>query len=166
MNPNATMKLDISGMGLVFYSPFAARHIKDGEDYLASTFEDPRNVQEQAQRGELVGVNVGTPGSFILSFFDGYPAAEVLERMAYKLRLGIQVRDGRLCVRDLFDLMNWSADSPTTQCLEIEDGSYHLTLLSSDPPSGVLGDNQLILVYLQKLDEFPQLHYEGVPTLC
>lgn len=34
------------------------------------------------------------------------------------------------------------------------------------PSSGVLGDDQVIEVFLQELEELPPLSRSGIPTLC
>lgn len=166
MNTIKTINLSISGMGVIFYSPFAALGIQDGDDYLASNFESPSQVQEQAITGKIVGVSVGTPGDFVFEIYPDYPTEDRVALHEYKLRVGVEVRDRRLCIRDLFDLMDWSQVVPESQTIEVDDGFYHLTLLSSTPPSGLLGDHQIVEGYLHRLDEMPKLKFNGVPTLC
>ena len=123
-------------------------------------------VQSHIQKGTIVGFATGTPGRFDLQFHSGYPDDVVLTEADFKLRLGLHCVGGVVCVRDLYDLMDWSPDCPPEQVFELSDGYYHVTLCSNAPPSGVLGDDQKIDVYLQPLDEFPQLAKEGMPTLC
>lgn len=166
MNIEKTIDLDISGFGLIFYSPFAALGIGEGEDYLESGFENPSEVEKQALEGRIVGVSTSSPGRFVLHVQDGYPPNDMLSQYEYKLRLGVEVRDQILCIRDLFDLMRWSAECPAEQKVALENGFYHITLLSNDPESEGLEDKQRVLVYLQKLDEMPKLRFNGVPTLC
>jgi hypothetical protein len=166
MSIEKTIELEISGFGLIFYSPFAALGIEEGEDYLETGFENPSEVESQALEGRIVGVSTSSPGTFFLQIHEGYPLNEMLDAYKYKLRLGVEVRDGVLCIRDLFDLINWSAECPAEQKLNLDNGFYHITLLSNDPESEILGDDQYILTYLQKLDEMPKLRFSGVPTLC
>lgn len=166
MNKIKTINLSLAGMGFILYSPFAVSEIMDGDDYLASNFENPIQVQEQALQGKIVGISLGTPGDFIFEIYPDYPTEEQMARHQYKLRAGIEVRDKKLCIRDLFDLMNWSAEISDDQSIEMVDGFYHITLLSSTPVSGLLGDNQTIEIYLHKLNEMPKLRFQGVPTLC
>lgn len=45
----------------------------------------------------------------------------------------------------------------------LDDGYYHVTLFGGMPDSGILGDNQTINIYLQKLDAMPDIKYNGVP---
>jgi hypothetical protein len=161
-----SMRLDITGLGFIIYSPFAAASIRPGEDYLEKEFLDPARVEKQALEGKIVGVSTGTPGRFLLEIHEGYPADEVLDKYGYKLRLGVEVRGRTLCIRDLYDLLKWNPECPVNQCIDLDDGYYHVTLLSREPESGVLGEDQDVLVYLQKLSEMPKLRFNGVPTLC
>jgi hypothetical protein len=62
--------------------------------------------------------------------------------------------------------MDWAAEFPPEQSIQLGPGIYHVTLMSDLPTSGVLGDDQEIDVYFQALDEFPALAREGIPTLC
>ena len=158
--------LDIAGLGLIFYSPFFVASIRDGEDYFENNFSNPEDVEKHALAGSIVGVSTGTPGRLYLELYSGYPTDAEVESAEYKLRLGLEVRDRTLCIRDLFDLMRWESQCPQAQTFELDDGFYHITLLSSEPPSGVLGEDQVIKVYLQQLPEMPKLRYNGVPTLC
>jgi hypothetical protein len=166
MSIEKSIELNLAGSGFIFYSPFAASGILDGEDYLASGFENPSEVEKQALEGRIVGVSTGSSGTFLLDVHDGYPLSEMQSEYKYKLRLGVEVRGRVLCIRDIFDLIDWSVECPVQQKIELENGFYHITLLSNDPASGILGDNQEVLVYLQKLSEMPQLRFNGVPTLC
>lgn len=161
-----SFELEIVGFGFIFCSPFSTSGVTEGEDYLESNFENPDQVEQQAREGKIVGVSTGTPGRFVFRVYEGYPPNEDLDSYRYKLRLGVEVRDRELQIRDLFDLMEWTDDCPSEQRIELDDGFYHITLMSNDPQSGILGDNQCISIYLQKLNEMPELNIRGVPTLC
>jgi hypothetical protein len=158
--------LNIAGVGIVFYSPDAVEHIPEGSDYLASNYTSEEQVQAHVQKGSIVGFATGSPGVFILKFHVGYPDERSLQESHFKLRLGLHCRGDVVCFRDLYDLMDWRAECPPDQIIELEDGFYHVTLCSNRPPSGVLGDQQDIHVYFQKLDTFPRLSKVGIPTLC
>lgn len=158
--------LDISGMGIVFYSPQFAKHIAEGSDYLTSNYTSEQQVQFHIQKGTIVGFGTGSPGTFILKFHSGYPDENRLQACEFKLRLGLHCVGGAVCFRDLFDLLQWQSSCPPGQTIELNDGFYHVTLSSDLPASGVLGDNQTINVHLQKLDAFPNLAKQGIPTLC
>jgi hypothetical protein len=158
--------LQVSGLGIVFHSPKSAEHISEGEDYLERNYSSEEQVQSHIQRGTIVGFGTGSPGTFLLRFHSGYPNEDFLQECDFKLRLGLQCTGGVVCFRDLYDLMDWRAECPPNQSLQLVDGMYHVTLCSNRPSSGILGDNQQIRVYLQMLDTFPHLATKGVPILC
>jgi len=161
-----TVKLEIQGLGIIFYSPFAAARVKEGEDYLSSHYSNAEDVGPHIRSGTIVGFGTGSPGTFVLRFFAGYPEPETVASLEFKLRLGIEIRDGTLCVRDLYDLLQWTGACPPEQTLSLDDGFYHVTLCGAVPASGILGDNQTILVYLNHLPAMPALKVDGIPTLC
>ncbi len=158
--------LDISGLGIVFHSPVFAGHIPEGTDYLTSNYTTDEQVQSHIQRGTIVCFGTGTPGSFILEFHSGYPENEFLQSCEFKLRLGLHCSGGVVCFRDLYELMDWHADCPLDHTLELDDGFYHVTLCSNPPASGILGDDQVVQMYFNKLAEFPKLAKQGIPSLC
>jgi hypothetical protein len=158
--------LDIAGLGVVFHSPIFAEHIPEGGNYLASNYTTEQDVQSHIQKGTIVCFGTGTPGTFILTFHSGYPEEGFLQSCEFKLRLGLHCSGGVVCFRDLYELLDWRAECPADRTLELDDGFYHITLCSNAPPSGVLGDNQEVFVYLQKLPEFPKLAKQGNPSLC
>ena len=61
--------------------------------------------------------------------------------------------------------MEWFADCPAEQQLTADDGWYLLTVYSSPPPSGFLGDGQVIDVAMERVAKKPVLKWEGVPPL-
>ena len=93
------------------------------------------------------------------------PDDQALRAAEFKLRLGLHVRGSVICVRDLYDLMEWSAECPAAQQIPVADGWYRLTVFSSPPPSGILGDGQLVEVALERVGRKPALRWEGVPSL-
>jgi hypothetical protein len=158
--------MDIAGPGIIFHSPTFTNHIAEGEDYLSENYTTEDQVQAHIQIGTIVGFGTGTPGTFVLRFCDGYPNDALLSTCQCKLRLGLHCSGGLICFRDLYELMNWRAHCSSDRTLQLEDGFYHVTLCSNPPASGVLGDNQDVLFYLQKLSDFPSLRNEGIPMLC
>lgn len=163
MDLNKELTVDINGLGLIMYSDFATSHITEGEDYFSKSYQTPQQVANHITEGSIVGFCTSSPGRYILKFRSGYPIASDLNLAEFKLRLGIEIRDGRMCIRDLYDLMNWRKNCPINQCIELENGFYHITLYGDVPSSGVLGDSQIIYVYLNKLNSMPALRYDGVP---
>jgi hypothetical protein len=160
------LALDIRGLGLILYSPPAVTHIAEGSNYLQTYFWEPAEVARQVMECQLTAFGTRSPGRFRLRFADGPPDEAAVEAAKFKLRLGLQVRSGTICVRDLYDLMEWSSDCPASQQLAVSDGWYRLTLYSSPPPSGILGDGQVIEVALERVPLKPSIRWEGVPTLC
>lgn len=162
---NVDMKLFLDGMGIVLYSDGAVKDIKDGENYFAKEYGLPNQVASHINKGDIVGFSTGTSGDFTLKFRSGYPSIEILNQYPLCIRLAIVVEGGRICVKDLFWLMEWNNDCPVNQQIEIEDGIYHITLCTNKPQSGIWGDNQTIFVYLNRLDEMPKMNWLGVPEL-
>jgi hypothetical protein len=161
-----TVRLDIEGLGILLYSPFAAEHIRPSEDYLSTQYSNATDVVPHVLAGTLVGFGTGSPGVFLLNIHSGYPSEEKMSSSEFRLRLGVEVRDDVLCVRDLYDLLEWDPVCPPAQKIAVASGYYHVTLCSSAPESGILGDEQVIDVYLNALPSLPSLKYDGVPTLC
>ena len=85
---------------------------------------------------------------------------------ALRLNLGVEVRDEVLCVRDLYDLLDWDSSCPDDQEMKLSDGFYELTLGTNVPDSGILGDNQKVSIYLKAVASMPVLQHEGIPILC
>jgi hypothetical protein len=160
---NEEIYLSIVGLGIIMYSPFALLHISEGEDYLTSNYILPERVLEHVYRGTIVGFGTGSPGDYVLKFKEGYPVDEQVLASEFKLALGIEVRDAAIVVRDLYDLMDWRSSYPEEQVVHVANGFYHVTLLGNVPSSGILGDDQEIDIYLNKLEKFPALRYGGVP---
>jgi hypothetical protein len=160
------ISLEIAGLGIVFYSPTVMSGVPEGTDYFSDHFTTEEQVQAHIQQGSMVAFGTGTPGRFILQFDEGYPSEPELAASDFKLRLGIRCTGGVLCFRDLYDLLDWAPACPLQQQLSLPDGIYHVTLCSNTPASGILGDDQTIRVYLNRLRQFPKLARQGIPTLC
>jgi hypothetical protein len=163
--PFAKLHLDVAGLGIILYSPFAVAHIAEGDDYLQAQFWEPEAVAKHVMACGLTCFCTGSPGRYRLSFIQACPPDDVVNRATLKLRLGIEVRDSTVCVRDLYDLMDWSAECPEGQQVKLADGFYRITVLSATPRSGITGDNQRITLYFDQVKKKPQLRYEGVPSL-
>jgi hypothetical protein len=76
------------------------------------------------------------------------------------------VLDGRLCFRDLYDLMNWEPECPDAQTVSFVNGFYRVTAYTSPPPSGILGDGQAVWLHFERWHEKPKLAWSGVPDLA
>ena len=160
------LSLNISGIGIIIYSDYAVSQIAEGEDYFSKNYYTGEQVLKHIYSGTIVGFCTSSPGTYILEIRDGYPPKTDLDNLEFKLRLGICVKGNRIYFNDLFALMNWKTDYTKMPALELEDGYYHITLVGDVPNTGMLGDNQEIFVYFNKLDSMPELNYNGVPTFC
>ncbi len=163
--PPCRIELDLAGLGVILYSPFAVAHIAEGIDYLGRHFERPEEVARHVMECRLTAFCTGSPGRFRLTFVPGEPDEAEIQAAKFKLRLGLEVRDGTVCVRDLYDLMDWTAECPEGQTLSVPDGFHRLTVCSSPPPSGIIGDDQDVTIWMEPVADRPTLKWVGVPTL-
>jgi hypothetical protein len=161
----ATLGIEIAGLGFIVYSPFAVAHIAEGENYLRAHFWQPGAVATHVNACTLTAFCTGSPGHYHLTFVHGSASAEDESGASLKLRIGLEVRDGVFCVRDLYDLLDWSAECPAKQRIPLRDGFYRLTVLSDPPANSFLGDNQHIAIYFEETKEKPHIHHDGVPNL-
>ena len=159
------IELGTDGMGIVFFSPETTKDIPIGADFLQTEFTKPADVARHLKQGDVVGFCTGTGGDFTLKFREGYPDDEISKEYPVTARLGIDIRDDKLCAIDLYWTMEWSNECPPEQTLKINSGYYHITLCTRCPASGYWGDGQTIYVYLNRLEEMPQLSWTGVPML-
>ncbi len=162
-----TINLTIQGLGIIVYSPRALAHIPPGSDYLSSRFLAPTDVAHHVMDCHLTGFCTGSPGDYILNVSIGHePDAHLLSQAHFAIRLGLEVEGETVCFRDLYDLLDWNPDCPPTQSLGVPDGFHRITILSSPPPSGILGDGQVVHLWFEPVPTKPILHYHGVPMLC
>ena len=159
------IKIFIDGIGLVLYSDEAMNYVKEGENFFEKEFSTPNKVAEHIQKGDIVGFCTGTSGEFNVKVRDGYPNNDINEKFPISIRLALDVKGNTLSIIDLSWLMEWSNDVPTEQQIILEEGVYHLTILTRKPDSGIWGDNQDIYIYMNKIDKMPLLNWNGVPQL-
>lgn len=160
------IKLEIQGMGIILYSDFAVKHIKEGENYLQNSYIRPTDVVRHINEGTIVGFCTGSPGEYILRFKEGEPTKEEANSCDFRITLGIEVRDERICIGDLFELIAWEKENKDVEYINVENGYYHIMICSNQPRSGIIGDEQLINIYIKLVEEMPHLNYGGVPMLC
>lgn len=166
MNIECSIDLAVTGLGIILYSPHAVQHIPDRTDYLSTSYMTPEQVVPHILTGSIVGFCTGSPGSYTLKLLRGYPDPKLMDSYRHVIRLGIEVRGGNVCFRDLYDLMEWSASCPSEQTVALDDGFYHLTVCTNLPESGIAGDNQRISIWFNNLNSMPLLRYNGIPMLC
>lgn len=161
-----TINISIDGMGLVVYSPFAVKKIPEGEDFLEKSLWNPEDVKKQVEACQIVPFCTGSPGDYIINCYEDLPDEDYLSRFEYILRLGIIVRNDTVCIRDLFDFMQWDPRCPDEQKISIPSGYYVMTICTSTPESGITGDKQLIEIHFYEIEFFPATKSNGVPLLC
>jgi hypothetical protein len=160
------MNLCISGVGIIFYSPWGVAHIPAGANYLETSFMEATDVSRQVNSGQIAAFCTGTPGDFEVHFPSGSLDEEAVRTAEFKVRLALEVRDGCVCFRDLYELLVWNPEEPPDQQLEVANGFYRVTVYSSTPEHGVLGEEQQIYVHFERQSEAFAVHHEGVPMLC
>jgi len=122
-------------------------HIDEDEDYLTQKYMTAQQVADHVNRGTIVGFSTGSSGNYILKIRDGYPDEHILDRSDFVLSLAVEVRDRQLCIRDLYDLMEWAFELPVEQIVILDNGYYHITVFSNLPKSQIRGDHQEIYLY-------------------
>ena len=159
------IRLTIDGLGIILYSPSVTKDIPAGTNFLMESYLVGEQVQPFIQSGTLVGFGTGSPGVFPMRFFHGPVDHRILKESEFVLTLGIVISDEMFCVRDLYDLMYWCEECPRDQKINVSNGTYTVVLCSKTPPSGILGDNQEINVFLEKTARMPDLSEDQIPEL-
>lgn len=163
--PIKSLDISIRGPGFIIFSPDSVKHITAGENYLDRHFTKPDDVESHARAGGIIGVNLGSPGYYLIHFYEGYPPDGFDDRISASIRLVQKVEGGSICIRGLFSLIDWEPEGLEIDSLEREDGYYHLTLCTGLSASGAIGDAQNIYFFLKKLDGPIEWVYRGVPQL-
>ena len=158
--------LKTAGLGIVFYSPLAVDGIEEGEDYFSKSFQKPNEVAAHAMRGDIVTFCTGSGGDFQLVVHDSRLDDDAVQAAEFKIRLCLEVRGSEVCFRDVYDLMDWSKECPSSQKMPLADGFYRVTVYSSTPESRIIGDGQIIYIDFETVGEKPNLKWDGVPQLC
>jgi hypothetical protein len=166
MDITDAINLEITGIGIILYSPFAVAHIPLNSDYLSVHYMEPDDVAKHVVAGGLVGFATGSPGVYTIRTYSGYPDNSTLDKFTHRIRLAVEVRDRTLIFRDLYDLLEWDPAVPDNQKVILDDGFYHLTVCSNLPESGRPGDNQRISIWFKKVPAMPDIRWDGVPNLC
>ena len=110
-----SIEIDLVGVGVVFFAPPAVAGIGEGEDFLEAKYTAPADVAAHVNAGTISGFCTGSPGKYVLTVLEGDPALGEVERAHFKARLGLEVSDGQVHFRDLYDLMNWRSTTPIGQ---------------------------------------------------
>ncbi len=159
------LRLSIDGIGIVIYSNKSMINVAEGSDFFLSDFSTPKKVAEHIQKGDIVGFCTGSSGDYKIKIREGYPDEEISEQYPISIRLAIDVKGNAVSIIDLAWLMEWSNEVPIDQQIYVDEGYYHLTILTRIPDNGVWGSNQIIYIYMKRIEKMPQLKWDGVPQL-
>ena len=157
--------LSIDGIGIAIYSKGCMKNVEEGADFFKSEFAVPAKVAEHIRKGDITGFCTGSDGDFILKIREGYPDKALEAEYPVEIRLGLEVRDNTVSFIDIYWLMEWNTEIPEEQQINIEDGFYHLTLLTKLPDEGYWGADQTIYIFFNRLETMPELAWKGVPQL-
>jgi hypothetical protein len=159
----ATIDLDIVGLGIVFYSPFAVAHIAAGRDYLESEFWEGPDVGRHVNACRISAFGTGSPGRYQLELYDGTFDKQAFDAATAGIELGIEVRDSTLCFRDLYDFIRWDPVCPAGQSVAMADGFYSIRVYTIRPTNA--DDVQTIWLHFEARPDKPVLTWNVVPDL-
>ncbi len=160
-----TAHLGIDGMGIVLFSAEVMKSVAPGSNFLTEEFTNPEQVGAHVRKGDITAFCTGTGGDFVLWFRSGYPDSNIAKEFPVMIRLALEVRGGALQFCDLFWLNDWNTDFPREQILSLPDGYYHITVCTRRPESGYWGDDQIICLFFNRLEEMPEITWPGIPIL-
>jgi hypothetical protein len=159
-----TIEIEIAGLGIIFYSPFAVAHIKKDEEYIEAHFWEPPDVAAHVNACTISAFGTGSPGTYLLRLYDNELDVQAFESAKAGVRLGIEIRDRTLCFRDLYDFIRWDPECPAGQIVSVPDGYYRITAYTT-PVVGSRGDRQDVGLHFEACPERPRLAWTGVPDL-
>jgi len=157
------VRLDIEGLGIIFYSPFAVGHIAIGEDYLQRAFVEAEDIVRHVNACTLSAFGTGGPGEYELIIDSAGVDEDAWDRAQFKLELGLEVRDGVVCFRDLYDLFAWDPQCPGGQQIAMANGFYRIAAYRSYEE---VGEVQPVTLNFVKTERCPALTYTEAPHLC
>jgi hypothetical protein len=162
MRELARFKVEIDGLGFIIYSPFATAHIAEGERYLGAKFWEPEDVARHVRAGTLTAFCTGSPGAYDIRVVEAALVWPLHAQYRWWIKLALEVRDRTVCIRDLYDLQPWSAACPAGQSIALDDGYYDVAVGTD---ADTLGDDQEIVISFRRVEQLPQVTWEGVPFL-
>ena len=161
---NYDLRLSTDGAGIVLYSEKAIT-CDEGGDYFSKEFSTPEMVAEHISKGDIIGFNTGSSGEYDIKIRSGYPSKEMLAEYPIAIRLALDVKGEKVNIIDVLWLSEWSDVVPKEQTILLEEGIYHVTVMTKKPDSGIWGDNQEIYMFFKNIDEMPYMAWKGVPYL-
>jgi len=155
------VELNQPGLQLMLYGPRAASLLEDGGNY-GQRFPDGCDMVDYVNDSRFAAIGTRWPSRQHWLHFSSTMDSSVIQSASDHVRLGVEVTDGRLCVRGSDDLFRWTTRCPGEQIVSIDDGFYELTACV------VLDeDSALVRIYLHfaQVPAKPELGYDRVPEL-
>lgn len=165
MNFDKNIDLSIDGVGIVIYSDLSMKYVEEGDNFFEKEFELPEQVSKHIKKGDITAFCTGSSGDYQIRIRYGYPDNKIENDYPIAIRLALDVKGDTVSFVDLYWLMDWSKDVPDVQKIHLEEGYYHLTVLTKKPSSGIWGDGQVIYIFFNRLYSMPLLLWDGVPQL-
>lgn len=165
MKFNEGQAIRIAGLGFIIYSDYAVEKFEEGEDYLEDFFLDGDNVVESINKGEIIGIATGSSGECVFKFLDGEPDGEYWAGHDFSFQVPINVKGGRIIIRDLYDMLEWTSEVPMEQTLEVEDGLYSIIVVGSLQNLGNCIRTKDINLYLVRDEDAFLAQWKSIPRL-
>jgi hypothetical protein len=141
--------LHAAGLGVMIYSPAAARSLAEGRDHMppGKALREPlRSLVEREQRVVLLGV--GSPQVYYAVVpRRGRPPAAALRSAKARVTFGLHVEGGLVAIRDGYDPMQSSARLPRRQTCRMSDGYYAVHTLRVEPHSDAKADLRIAMYF-------------------
>lgn len=162
------IKFQLEGLGFVFHSGKIMQEIEEGYDFLRNEFWENTKVANHAMKGDMIGLCTGSPGTYNLTIRLGNPEDDdsIMVSHPHRLRLGIEITDNYMYIRDLYELLEWHSECRDECKVWLENGFYEMKILTAIPESQIIGDNQELLIYLEKKKSMPSIEILGVPQFA
>jgi hypothetical protein len=124
----STRKLFAAGLGLMLHSPEPVRVLVKGRDYHPAGGDLQPPLTKLLKQQHVVFFGTGSPQlDYVLKIRRGPLPKSLAARAREKVRFGIDVVGGALCIRDGYDPMDWGARDQVVRRVAVPDGYYALT---------------------------------------
>jgi hypothetical protein len=100
------------------------------------------------------------------NFERGCPDKALMAESSAAVSLGIEIRGGAMCIKDVFVLSERNAGCPQEQIFYLKDGFCGLTVLTKRLPSGRWGDSRQVYLFMNSCRKMPKHLWKGVARLC
>lgn len=122
-----TVELHAAGLGLMLYSPCVEALLEDGRDYMPPGKCLVSPLREMVERDQqVVFLGTGSPQlDYMVHVELGEPRSELARQAPARVRFGLDIAGGTLCVRDGYDPMEWHSAGESVHRVPMGDG-YHV----------------------------------------